>query len=251
MENLKRNWIIWFVAAVIVIFLIFGFTSFNRKNTPSTPQTGHDQHEASTSTQGELSSQNSTATNQNEEIHNNTGLNQYLAKQDQIMTTMMKNMDVDPTGNASIDFLKGMIPHHESAVEMSRSYLNYGGTNYELKDLAEDIIEDQTDEIEEMQELIQEIEASGKTDKTKEEGYLKAYNQMMSNHQHMNHAASSYQDVEQAFAEGMLIHHQMAVDMAKAILDYTDHEDVRELAQDIIKTQEKEINEMEQILKTY
>ena len=45
-----------------------------------------------------------------------------------------------------------------------------------------------------------------------------------------------------------MMHHQMAVDMAKDILDYTDQKEVRELAQTIIELQEKEISQMEKLI---
>lgn len=41
----------------------------------------------------------------------------------------------------------------------------------------------------------------------------------------------------------------MAVDMSKAILDYTDNEEVTKLAETIIAAQEKEIKQMDEILK--
>ena len=74
---------------------------------------------------------------------------------------------------------------------------------------------------------------------------------MMSSEQHMSHGVSSAQDVEQAFAEGMIMHHQMAIDMSKAILDYTDDDEVRRLAEDIIEIQGEEIQAMEEILAVY
>ncbi len=42
----------------------------------------------------------------------------------------------------------------------------------------------------------------------------------------------------------MMKHHQMAVEMARSILDYTDYEEIRTLAQNIITVQEQEINDM-------
>lgn len=178
----------------------------------------------------------------------NTSLTAYLEDQDTIMSAMMEKMTVESSGNASLDFLTGMIPHHESAIDMSKSYLKYGGANDKLKTLAEDIIAAQTKEIEEMKRLIKELKASGETDETKADDYLKSYNKMLALHEHMGHGTSSYSDVEHAFAEGMIMHHQMAVDMAEAILGYTDYAEVRTLAQNIIELQEKEIVQMQGIL---
>lgn len=176
-------------------------------------------------------------------------LHQYQQEQTTIMTKMMENMSVSPTGNASVAFLEGMIPHHASAVNMAESYLQYGGSNEKLKKLAKEIIKTQNEELEEMRKLIKEIQDSGETNEEKEEKYLEKYNEMMAGHEHMNHGSSSSKNVEHAFARGMIMHHQMAVDMAEAILDYTDHESVRKLAQNIVDTQKKEIQEMQKIAK--
>lgn len=59
---------------------------------------------------------------------------------------MHKAMAIAWTGNADIDFVKGMIPHHEGAVAMAKVVLAHG-KDPELKKLAEGIIADQEKEI--------------------------------------------------------------------------------------------------------
>lgn len=231
-------------AAVIILIIIFAVAGRKDNDTPA-PQDSHDGHGAVS--QEAPSSQASQNQETAPSAEASAPVDQYLAEQDQIMSDMMKNMEVEASGNASVDFLKGMIPHHQSAIDMAQSYLKYGGVNQDLKQLAEDIIQAQTGEMELMDQLIQEIEASGETDTEKEQGYLDAYNQMMAGHMHMGHGSSS-SSVERAFAEGMIMHHQMAVDMSEAILDYTDHDQVRRLAEDIIAAQEKEILKMQEIM---
>jgi uncharacterized protein (DUF305 family) len=54
------------------------------------------------------------------------------------------------TGNADVDFLASMIPHHAGAVEMSRLVLLHGKDPL-VRRLAEDIIAGQQDEITAMQ----------------------------------------------------------------------------------------------------
>lgn len=60
--------------------------------------------------------------------------------------TMHKGMDIAYTGNADVDFVRGMIPHHQGAVEMARIVLAHG-KDPELKKLAEGIIAAQDKEI--------------------------------------------------------------------------------------------------------
>jgi uncharacterized protein (DUF305 family) len=59
---------------------------------------------------------------------------------------MMKAMTIKYSGNADIDFVRGMIPHHEGAVEMAKIELQYG-KDPKLKKLAKAIIAAQEKEI--------------------------------------------------------------------------------------------------------
>ena len=59
---------------------------------------------------------------------------------------MHKDMAVPLTGNADVDFVQGMIPHHQGAIDMAVTYLRYGN-NQQLKRLAQEIIVEQQQEI--------------------------------------------------------------------------------------------------------
>ncbi|MET1046440.1 MAG: DUF305 domain-containing protein [Hyphomicrobium sp.] len=59
---------------------------------------------------------------------------------------MHKDMTMSFTGDADVDFVKAMIPHHRGAVDMAKVELQYG-KDPELRKLAEDIIAAQDSEI--------------------------------------------------------------------------------------------------------
>lgn len=71
---------------------------------------------------------------------------------------MHKAMDITFTGQADLDFLKGMIPHHQGAVDMAKVVLEHGKDDA-TKTLAKDIIAAQEKEIQWMRQRITELEA--------------------------------------------------------------------------------------------
>lgn len=231
----QKNYLLIGIIAIIIIILIWIGVAKADSNTKANGNTNN--HEKMNHTTSENQDTNE------EKVEN------YLKEETEIMSKMMKDMEnISNTGNATIDFLNGMIPHHQSAVEMSESYLKYGAENAELKQIAETIIETQTNEIEQMKLMIQTLEQNKEKEEENEAAYLKEYEEMLLQHSHMNHIVQAPKSVDEAFAQGMIMHHQMASDMSKSILNYSNEEEVKTFAQTIIDVQEKEIKQMQDIL---
>lgn len=55
---------------------------------------------------------------------------------------MMKDMNMEFTGNADVDFAKSMIKHHEGGIEMARLQLKHG-KDPEMRKKAEKLIKEQ------------------------------------------------------------------------------------------------------------
>ena len=71
-----------------------------------------------------------------------------------IMDNMMADMAaIEITGNNDIDFLKGMIPHHQAAIDVSKKILEYTKDD-KIKEIANRIIKAQEKEIEDMNNMI-------------------------------------------------------------------------------------------------
>lgn len=62
------------------------------------------------------------------------------------MDKMMKDMAINYSDNADVDFAHGMVPHHQGAIGMANVVLKFG-QNTEIKKLAEDVVGAQTIEI--------------------------------------------------------------------------------------------------------
>ncbi|MCU0789765.1 MAG: DUF305 domain-containing protein [Nitratireductor sp.] len=66
---------------------------------------------------------------------------------------MHAGMDLEFSGDADVDFVRGMIAHHQGAVEMAEIVLKYG-KDEELRKLAQQIIAAQEPEIAFMKEWL-------------------------------------------------------------------------------------------------
>jgi uncharacterized protein (DUF305 family) len=133
-------------------------------------------------------------------------------------------------------FIEAMIPHHEDAVAMAKLALTKA-EHEEIRLLAENIIDNQTREINDMRSWYQswygtdvpEFNIGGM-------GMMQDMTDMAS--------LTSAEPFDKEFIEQMIPHHQMAVMMASMLLNRTDQKEMKQLAQNIIKTQTEEMNQM-------
>lgn len=164
----------------------------------------------------------------------------YQATMDAMHADMMKK----PTGKPDLDFMNGMIPHHQGAIDMAKTVLQYG-KDPEIKTLAENVIKAQEGEIAMIkawlgkvdQAALPEVADSAKANEEAMAGIMK--NLMMD--------YSGDADVD--FVKSMIPHHQGAIDMARVAIQYAKDPEVLKLANEIVTAQEGEIAFMQGWLK--
>jgi uncharacterized protein (DUF305 family) len=72
----------------------------------------------------------------------------------QAQMDMMKNMTMEFSGDADVDFARSMIPHHQGAIDMAKLELKYG-KDPELRQMAEKIIKAQEKEQKDFKAFLQ------------------------------------------------------------------------------------------------
>jgi uncharacterized protein (DUF305 family) len=150
---------------------------------------------------------------------------------------MHKAMAITFTGNADVDFARGMIPHHQGAIDMAKIVLKFG-KDEEVRKLATEIIAAQKTEIAQMQAWLQKNGNAGAGPKAREA--IEAYEEInAAMHKDMDIELMGKPDVD--FIAGMIPHHEGAVEMAKVLLRYGNDTELRKVAEDVVRSQSAEI----------
>jgi uncharacterized protein (DUF305 family) len=160
---------------------------------------------------------------------------------------------------ADVEFMRGMVPHHAQAIQMS-IIAAPNGARYDVIRLAERIIITQRDEIRMMRRWL--------TDRSQEapDSMATRHRMRMNGAVHEMLMPGMLSDEEMAaltkargaafdrlYLLGMIRHHQGAIDMVKTLFSHGDaaHDDtVFRFASDVIADQSAEITRMQQMLET-
>lgn len=153
---------------------------------------------------------------------------------------MANNLSSSGFSGTDIMFAQMMIPHHQQAVDMS-TLAETRTTNPEILALAKQIKDAQAPEIKQMTAW---IESSGSST---DMGHDMGMGGMLTDEQMTALENAQGAAFDKLYLEGMIGHHQGALQMAKMI-ENSDNAEAKELAANIIKSQSAEIEKMKQML---
>jgi uncharacterized protein (DUF305 family) len=158
---------------------------------------------------------------------------------------------VPETGSGQFDemFINMMVPHHQGAIEMAK-IAQQRAQHPEIKQMADGIISSQQSEINQMKTWKEQWYGSSDTPPMSAMPMLEG----MSGMGGAGHTMDMQADVDQlknapepfdlAFIDAMIPHHQSAIDAGKQALSQATHPEIKQLAQNIIDAQQKEIDQM-------
>ncbi|PZO44992.1 MAG: DUF305 domain-containing protein [Pseudanabaena frigida] len=164
-------------------------------------------------------------------------------------------MDLGPAdADFDLRFIDGMMPHHQGAIEMAKE-AQQKSQRPEIKKLADEIIQAQTKEIEELKTWRKQWYASA-SDKPMAYDAKMGHMMDMSSEQKQGMMMSQDLGAKDAefdlrFINAMIPHHEGAVVMANDALQKSKRSEITKLAKDIITSQQAEIDRMNQWRKAW
>lgn len=147
---------------------------------------------------------------------------------------MMGSFDEDEPFDRQ--FIDQMIPHHEGAIMSSQRMIS-DSERPELRQLAEDIDESQSEQIERMQGWREEWYGDS--------GHSPGMGSMMGEGTGGHGPMMGGEASDVMFLRMMIPHHQLGIEMAEEALEESDRPEIRDLSREIIEEQEAEIELMQ------
>ncbi|MEI0797975.1 DUF305 domain-containing protein [Brachyspira intermedia] len=194
------------------------------------------------------SEKNASSTEMNNMDHSAHTAHQSGSEIIDLMHQPMMEQDFQKTANIDADFLFNMIPHHKGAILSSQKLLETT-KNEKLIELANNIITEQNKEVTEFDALIKELNAKNTDYSDIDTEAIGNDMQLIMDNMMADMSAieiTGNNDID--FLKGMIPHHQAAIDVSKKILEYTKDDKIKEIANRIIKAQEKEIEDMNNMI---
>src|SRR5215213_7702122 len=135
-------------------------------------------------------------------------------------------------------FIDAMVPHHQGAIAMAEVALK-NAQHEKIKEFSRNIVSTQRAEIEELKSIKKEEFGTFNVPMEMSQEQMRGMGMMMNPQQLANQ-----KPFDEAFLDAMIPHHQSAIEMAQVALEKSDNPKIKELAENIISAQQREIEQM-------
>lgn len=180
----------------------------------------------------------------NQCLSNNT--KNYLREFRFILDDMIEGMtDAEQTDSISHNFIVQMLPHHEAAVRMSENLLKYT-TNIELQNIAQGIISEQTESIENMERILRRC-SEIRNPRQCNYRYKRRTEEIMRTMFARMRDAESTNSIDCNFIREMIPHHLGAVCMCENALRFEVCGGLKPILRSIISSQKRGIAQMRRL----
>jgi uncharacterized protein (DUF305 family) len=153
---------------------------------------------------------------------------------------MVKQMVMENGKYSDEAFIDAMVPHHQGAIAMAEVALK-NAEHEEIKELSRNIVSTQQSEIEELKSIKKDEFGTSNVSMEMSPGQMRGMGMMMDANR-----LSKWEPFDKAFIDAMIPHHQSAIYMSQVSREESKIPAIKQLAEDIIDAQKREIEQMKQ-----
>jgi uncharacterized protein (DUF305 family) len=153
---------------------------------------------------------------------------------------MVKQMVMENGKYSDRAFIDAMVPHHQGAIAMAEVALK-NAEHEEIKELSRNIVSTQQSEIEELKSIKKEEFGTPNVPMEMSSQQMRGMGMMMDPQR-----LSKREPFDKAFIDAMIPHHQSAIYMSQLAQEESKIPEIKELAENIVDAQKREIEQMMQ-----
>jgi uncharacterized protein (DUF305 family) len=153
---------------------------------------------------------------------------------------MARQMVMQNDQYSDITFIDAMVPHHQGAIAMARVAVK-NAEQEEIKKLSRNIISTQQAEIEELKAIKKEVLGTSQVPMEMSPQQMRGMGMMMNPQELANR-----EPFDKAFIDAMIPRHQSAIYVAQVAQEESKIPVIKQLAEDIVDAQKREIEQMKQ-----
>jgi len=151
---------------------------------------------------------------------------------------MAKQMVMENGRYSDKAFIDTMVPHHQGAIAMARVALENAEHN-EIKELSRNIVSTQKSEIQKLKSIKKEEFGTSNVPMQMSMEQMRGMGMMMD-----PRSLAMENPFDEAFIDAMIPHHRSAIYMAQVASEKSKIPEIKELAQNIVSAQKREIGQM-------